>query len=58
VSVEVKHKKGFSFTITNPQATQSVGKKILGPILYVTTVAGGWNIVYVTKKTSVAIEYR
>lgn len=48
----------FVLTMTAPQATQRVGKKILGPILCVTTVAGGWKIVYVTKKTKVAIEYR
>ena len=44
--------------MTAPQATQRVGRKILGPILKVTTVAGGWKMVYVMKKTRVAIEYR
>ena len=58
VSVEIEHIKVSALTMTAPQATQRVGRKILGPILYVTTVAGGWKMVYVMKKTRVAIEYR
>ena len=58
VSTKLQKTEVFTLTMTAPQATQRVGRKILGPILYVTTVAGGWKMVYVMKKTKVAIEYR
>lgn len=43
--------------ITAPQAQQMPARKIFGPILRVSTVAPGWKIVYVEKKTKVAMDY-
>ena len=41
--------------MTTPHRKQMPERKILGPIFRVSTVAPGWKIVYVMKKTRVAI---
>jgi len=42
--------------ITAPHAIHKPARKILGPILRVRTVAGGWKMMYVMKNTSVMID--
>ena len=42
--------------ITAPQAIHKPARKILGPILRVRTVAGGWKMMYVMKNTSVIMD--
>lgn len=43
-------------TIITPQARQIDERKSLGPIFRVRSVAGGWKIVYVTKKTRATMD--